>query len=116
MQPTIIQKDEIKLVGMSFYGDPFETSAGWTEENQIGRLWQRFMTYLAEHTDKIQHPVPVQASYEVHVYGPETMTKGLFEARAAEIVARNRIALVFFIVMVLIVCFDYLVFVSNRIL
>ena len=36
MQPTIVQKGEIVLVGMSFYGDPFETSAGWTEENQIG--------------------------------------------------------------------------------
>jgi len=79
MQPTIIQKDEITLVGMSFYGDPFETSAGWTEENQIGRLWQRFMTYLSEHVDKIQHPAPIHASYEVHVYGPETMTMGLFE-------------------------------------
>ena len=79
MQPTIVQKDEITLVGLSFYGDPFETSAGWTEENQIGQLWQRMLAYLSEHADKIQHPVPVQASYEVHVYGPETMTKGLFE-------------------------------------
>jgi len=79
MQPTIVQKDEITLVGVSFYGDPFETSAGWTEENQIGRLWQRLITYLDEHTDKIQNPVPVHASYEVHIYGPETMTKGLFE-------------------------------------
>jgi len=79
MQPTIVSKAEIKLVGMSFYGDPFETSAGWTEENQIGRLWQRMMTYLSEHGDKIQNQVPVKASYEVHIYGPETMSKGLFE-------------------------------------
>jgi predicted transcriptional regulator YdeE len=79
MQPTIVHKDEITLVGMSFYGDPFETSAGWTEENQIGQLWQRFMAYLREHAGKIQHPVSIHASYEVHVYGPETMTKGLFE-------------------------------------
>lgn len=79
MQPNILEKDEIKLVGVSFYGDPFETSAGWTEENQIGRLWQRLMTYLSEYPEKIQHAVPVQASYEVHIYGPETTTKGLFE-------------------------------------
>jgi predicted transcriptional regulator YdeE len=79
MQPTIVHKDEIILMGMSFYGDPFQTSAGWTEENQIGRLWQRFMAYLGEHAEKIRHPLPVPASYEVHVYGPETMTKGLFE-------------------------------------
>ena len=79
MQPTIVRKDEINLVGMSFYGDPFETSAGWTEENQIGRLWQRFMNYLAENAELIPHRVPIHASYELHVYGPETMTKGLFE-------------------------------------
>ena len=79
MQPTIVQKDEITLWGFRFTVIPFETSAGWTEENQIGRLWQRLMAYLAEHPDKIQHPVPVQASYEVHIYGPETTTKGLFE-------------------------------------
>ena len=79
MQPTIVQKEEIILVGISFYGDPFETSAGWTEENQIGRIWQRLMAYLAENPEAIQHRVPIQASYEVHVYGPETTTKGLFE-------------------------------------
>lgn len=79
MKPTIVQKDEIILVGMSFYGDPFETSAGWTEENQIGRLWQRLMAYLAENAEAIKHRVPIEASYEVHVYGPETMSKGLFE-------------------------------------
>jgi len=70
---------EIILVGMSFYGDPFETSTGWTEENQIGRLWQRLMAYLADNAESIKHRVPVHASYEVHVYGPETMSKGLFE-------------------------------------
>jgi predicted transcriptional regulator YdeE len=79
MQPKIVQKDEIILVGMSFYGDPFETSAGWTEENQIGRLWQRLMSYLTENVDAIRSRAPVEASYEVHIYGPETMTKGLFE-------------------------------------
>jgi predicted transcriptional regulator YdeE len=79
MQPTIVHKDEIMLVGISFYGDPFETSAGWTEENQIGRLWQRLMGYLAENGDAIEPRVAAEVSYEVHVYGPETLTKGLFE-------------------------------------
>ena len=79
MQPKIVQKNEIILVGFSFYGDPFETGADWTEENQIGCLWQRLMPYLAENIETIQHRVPIYASYEVHIYGPETMTKGLFE-------------------------------------
>jgi predicted transcriptional regulator YdeE len=79
MQPIIEKKAEILLVGMSFYGDPFETSVGWTEENHIGRLWQRLMGYLSENPDSIQHRLPIHASYEVHVYGPETSTKGFFE-------------------------------------
>ena len=79
MQPTIVQKDEIILVGMSFYGDPFETSAGWSEENQIGRLWQRMMAYLADHADDIKNRALIEGSYEVHIYGPETMSKGFFE-------------------------------------
>ena len=37
------------LVGLSFYGDPFDTSGVWTEENHIGRTWQRLMSYLEQH-------------------------------------------------------------------
>jgi len=101
MQPTIVRKNKITLVGVSFYGDPFETSAGWTEDNQIGRLWQRLMAYLAKNPDKIKHPVPVQASYEVHIYGPETMTKGLFEVFIGIAVERLETVPVDFLIKVL---------------
>jgi predicted transcriptional regulator YdeE len=37
MEPVIIEKDQMALLGFSFYGDPFRPSAGWTEENEIGR-------------------------------------------------------------------------------
>jgi predicted transcriptional regulator YdeE len=79
MQPSITKKEKIILVGMAFYGDPFETSAGWTEENQIGRLWQRLMGHLAENPDSIQQRATTNTSYEVHVYNAETKTKGFFE-------------------------------------
>ncbi len=79
MEPVITQKSEIKIVGMSFFGDPFETSDAWTEENQIGRLWQRFMRYFQQNADAIKHTTPDNALYEVHIYYPETMEKGLFE-------------------------------------
>ena len=45
MEPTIIERDKIILVGFSFFGDPFQAGE-WTEENEIGRLWNRFMAYL----------------------------------------------------------------------
>ncbi len=79
MQPTILQKEEILLLGLSFYGDPFDTSNVWTEENQIGLTWQRLMRYLEQHSQVIQHRVALDVFYEVHIYGDETNTKGLFE-------------------------------------
>jgi predicted transcriptional regulator YdeE len=79
MQPVIVQKPEILLVGLSFYGDPFDTSGVWTEENHIGRTWQRLMNYLARNSNAIEHRTPEDVSFEVHIYGEETSTKGLFE-------------------------------------
>ena len=46
MQPKIIESQQITLVGMSFYGDPFDTHAGWDEDNQIGLLWKRLFAFL----------------------------------------------------------------------
>lgn len=79
MQPTILQKPEILLVGMSFYGDPFDTSGEWTEENHIGRTWKRLTAYLEKHPGAILHPVAPGVCYEVHIYGEETNTEGRFE-------------------------------------
>jgi len=79
MEPSIIEKDQIILVGFSFFGDPFEFSGGWTEENEIGRLWQRFITFCSQHQGQIKHVVDEQTAYEVHIYNQETQTKGHFE-------------------------------------
>ena len=79
MEPKIVERDQMILVGHSFYGDPFAESAGWTEENEIGRLWNRFMTYAAEQRDAIQHVVGKDVAYEVHVETPETSSKGFRE-------------------------------------
>ena len=53
MEPRLVEADRITLVGFSFFGDPFRMSAGWTEENEIGRLWKRFMAYwMDRHKNK----------------------------------------------------------------
>ena len=57
MEPTIVDRGEMILLGLSFFGDPFRISEGWTEENEIGRLWQRFITYLMDHRDRLKHVV-----------------------------------------------------------
>ena len=79
MQPTILRKPEILLVGLPFYGDPFDTSNVWSEENHIGRTWKRLMGYLGQHGSAIKHRAALDIFYEVHIYGEETNTQGLFE-------------------------------------
>jgi AraC family transcriptional regulator len=79
MEPTIVERDQIVLAGFSFFGDPFATSGGWTEENEIGRLWNKFVAYMAHHGDCIKHIKNPEACYEVHIAHEETATKGHFE-------------------------------------
>jgi AraC family transcriptional regulator len=79
MQPTITKKPEMYFVGMSFYGDPFSTRGGWDGENEIGRVWARFMKYLGENGEKILHSTQHGVAYEIQVYNEETTTKGVFE-------------------------------------
>jgi AraC family transcriptional regulator len=79
MEPTIVQRDQIILVGFSFFGDPFQFSEGWTEENEISRLWNRFMAYLARDGARIQYVKNDEVFYEVHVEHEETASKGHYE-------------------------------------
>jgi predicted transcriptional regulator YdeE len=79
MQPKIIEKERIVLAGMSFYGDPFDTSTAWTEENQIGLLWQRLISYFQDHAGTLNLDLDQEANYEVHIYGPQTEAEGIFE-------------------------------------
>jgi AraC family transcriptional regulator len=78
LEPTIIEQDELILVGLSFFGHPFQ-SGEWTEENEIGRLWDRFITYLRGYGDRLKHIRNNEACYEVHIQHEETASKGHFE-------------------------------------
>lgn len=79
MEPVILQKSALNLVGMSFYGDPFDTRGGWDEDNHIGRTWTRFERFLEENEDCIQHVTQPGVAIELHVYHPDTLTLGHFE-------------------------------------
>lgn len=79
MEPTIIEKRQMVLLGFGFFGDPFRTSGGWTEENEIGRLWKRLMAYWAEHRQRIKHVKTDAVMYEVHIEHGETALTGEFE-------------------------------------
>jgi predicted transcriptional regulator YdeE len=88
MEPQIVAKPQMMLLGLSFFGDPFSLSAGWTEENEIGRLWKRFMAYLAERGQQIRHVVSNAVTYKVHIYHEETPQTGEFEVFVGMEVAR----------------------------
>ena len=79
MNPKIIDLDPITLAGVSFYGDPFETSNVWTAENQIGRLWQRFMTCLEQRKTELDPVINQDVGYEVHIRGEEAEEIGFYE-------------------------------------
>jgi AraC family transcriptional regulator len=77
MEPSIVEKDQILLLGVNFFGDPF-TMTGWTEDNEIHRLWQRLETFLSRNSERITLKDP-GVGYEVWSSDEETAAKGLFD-------------------------------------
>jgi predicted transcriptional regulator YdeE len=77
--PTIVESSGILVVGLNFFGDPFESSAGWTEENEIGRLWKRMIRYMDEHPDAIRHPRDPDAMLEIHLWNETTERTGEYD-------------------------------------
>jgi AraC family transcriptional regulator len=78
MEPTIIEKGRIILIGFNFFGDPF-TMAGWTEENEIGRIWRRFETFLTQNAERIKNLKDSEVGYEVWSSDEETAAKGKYD-------------------------------------
>jgi AraC family transcriptional regulator len=62
MEPKILEVEELTLVGMVFYGDPFKDAGGWSEENEIGKLWSRFVA-----KEELVRNVTGHGGYEVHI-------------------------------------------------
>jgi AraC family transcriptional regulator len=78
MEPILVEKDQIILLGVNFFGDPFSMS-GWTEGNEIHRLWQRFEGFFAQHVERIKNIKNPGVGYEVWSSDEETAVKGLFD-------------------------------------
>lgn len=78
MHSKIVEIPPLLLVGFDFFGDPFRSYGGWSEENEIGRLWARWMTYLAQRPALPPLSAP-DVMYEVHIYPPEMLQTGEFE-------------------------------------
>lgn len=77
MVPTLVEKDRIILLGVNFFGDPF-TMTGWTEDNEIHRLWKRLEAFLSQNSGRVNMKDP-GVGYEVWSSDEETAAKGLFD-------------------------------------
>lgn len=77
-KPSIRKLNQLVLAGFNFFGDPFRSSSGWTEKNEIGRTWQRLMAYLHEPASALP-PLKKGCSYEMHILHPESLKTGEFE-------------------------------------
>ena len=79
MEPTIVEKDEMILAGVEFYGDPFKDAEGWSKENEIGKLWSRFEALWEREGASIKTVIDPGVGYEVHIEPPDCKdTKRLY--------------------------------------
>lgn len=79
MNPKIVSEEEWIVIGMGFYGDPFSQASGWSEDNEIGLLWQRFFRFFESQGEAFKHLVDPEAMLEIHIETDESEEKGLFE-------------------------------------
>ncbi len=76
MDPKIITKKEITLIGSVFYGNPFHSAKGWEMENEIGKTWKRFMQlYMKNLVTLKKYIVAPKIAYEVHIAPKEPEDK-----------------------------------------
>ena len=67
MEPRIVEHDERTIAGMVYYGNPFQDAEVPPQENQIGKLWGRFNTYLDGHRQAAKHTVDTKVGWELHI-------------------------------------------------
>ena len=79
MVPKIISSKKIILAGMNFYGDPFKKASGWSEENEIGILWNRFKSFLKKYPDAINNIISKGVFIEMHLIDEQTNETGEYE-------------------------------------
>ena len=79
LNPKITPLPAMALAGFSFFGDPFHSHAGWTEENEIGRVWQRLTEFYDDLPDEQHYNVDETVWYELHLEHPGSIERGEWE-------------------------------------
>ncbi|POR03094.1 hypothetical protein AU468_05960 [Alkalispirochaeta sphaeroplastigenens] len=97
MQVTIHTFPPVCLAGASFFGNPFTSHAAWTEENEIGLLWQRYLSLLREQSPPSRENDPPgeafkEEFFELHILHPGSNLRGEYEVFAGHPVQFSEIA------------------------
>ncbi len=79
MPLRICERDRLLIAGFGFFGDPFGLSGEWTEENEIGRLWHRYMTFMHSPGSQTPQIVNPAVGYELWIEQADTRAKGFWE-------------------------------------
>ena len=66
MKPTLTDKRRIILAGVDFYGNPYQEAGGWSQQNAIGQLWNKFNSFYTKKKDSIKH-LKSESGYEVWI-------------------------------------------------
>lgn len=77
--PQLVELPRMLIAGFSFFGDPFHSYSGWTEENEIGRVWQRLTIFYDGLPVEERRNVDESTWYEIHLEHPKSMEKGEWE-------------------------------------
>jgi AraC family transcriptional regulator len=76
----IREKEPLRLVGCVYYGDPFHSTEGFREENEIELTWQRYADLYEKHRQAIErYRIQPSITYELHIEPQEyTKTKNFY--------------------------------------
>ena len=88
MDVKIIEAPAWYVIGMGFYGDPFDKMSGWQDGNEIGRLWQRFIDFFEQDPTQIKHRLHPEALLEIHRWDEVSMQTGAIDVFVGAAVAR----------------------------
>ena len=67
MEPVIIDRDPIIIVGMVYYGNPFHDPGAAPDQNEIGMLWGRFNTYYEDNPKAFKDEAKPKVGWELHI-------------------------------------------------
>lgn len=98
MEPKIIESKIFKLVGCIFYGDPFHSAEEWSYENEVGKLWQRFIETSKKYAPLLKKiAIDLNTGYEIHLEPAEyKQTKNYYIMVAIEVNNLNELPLEMF--------------------